>query len=131
RGSDRGAAREARSGGVTDSGRRRSLLLVSYFYPPTRDTGARRPAAMAKWLSRTGWDVTVLTTRAFGRAGASGQRAPRGFGPQTARAAVVLPADGAAPPGRPREGGLAVRLRLLLGTAAPARQGDRAGAARA
>jgi glycosyltransferase involved in cell wall biosynthesis len=45
---------------------RRSLLLVSYFYPPTRDTGARRPAAMAKWLDRLGWDVTVLTTRAFG-----------------------------------------------------------------
>ncbi len=44
----------------------RSLLLVSYFYPPTRDTGAQRPAAMAKWLARSGWDVTVLTTTAFG-----------------------------------------------------------------
>jgi glycosyltransferase involved in cell wall biosynthesis len=44
----------------------RSLLLVSYFYPPTRDTGAQRPAAMAKWLARLGWDVTVLTTSAFG-----------------------------------------------------------------
>jgi glycosyltransferase involved in cell wall biosynthesis len=44
----------------------RSLLLVSYFYPPTRDTGAQRPAAMAKWLARSGWDVTVLTTSAFG-----------------------------------------------------------------
>jgi len=43
-----------------------SLLLVSYFYPPTRDTGAQRPAAMAKWLARLGWDVTVLTTGAFG-----------------------------------------------------------------
>jgi len=42
------------------------LLLVSYFYPPTRDTGAQRPSAMAKWLSRLGWDVTVLTTSAFG-----------------------------------------------------------------
>jgi glycosyltransferase involved in cell wall biosynthesis len=45
---------------------RRSLLLVSYFYPPTRDTGAQRPAAMAKWLARLGWDVRVLTTSAFG-----------------------------------------------------------------
>ena len=45
-----------------------SLLLVSYFYPPTRDTGAQRPAAMAKWLARSGWDVTVLTTTAFGAA---------------------------------------------------------------
>ena len=43
-----------------------SLLLVSYFYPPTRDTGAQRPAAMAKWLARLGWRVTVLTTSAFG-----------------------------------------------------------------
>lgn len=48
------------------SGHGRSLLLVSYFYPPTRDTGAQRPAAMAKWLARLGWDVTVLTTSAFG-----------------------------------------------------------------
>jgi glycosyltransferase involved in cell wall biosynthesis len=51
---------------VTDTGRHRSLLLVSYFYPPTRDTGARRPAAMAKWLARLGWEVTVVTTSAFG-----------------------------------------------------------------
>ena len=43
-----------------------NLLLVSYFYPPTRDTGAQRPAAMAKWLARAGWNVTVLTTTAFG-----------------------------------------------------------------
>lgn len=44
----------------------RSILLVSYFYPPTRDTGARRPAAMAKYLARLGHRVTVLTTTAFG-----------------------------------------------------------------
>ncbi len=56
------------------SAERRSLLLVSYFYPPTRDTGAQRPAAMAKWLARLGWDVTVLTTGAFGeRRGASSE----------------------------------------------------------
>ncbi len=48
------------------------LLLVSYFYPPTRDTGAQRPAAMAKWLARLGWEVTVLTTAAFGTEPASG-----------------------------------------------------------
>lgn len=51
----------------------RSLLLVSYFYPPTRDTGAQRPAAMAKWLARLGWDVSVLTTSAFGK----GPRGPK------------------------------------------------------
>lgn len=54
-----------------------SLLLVSYFYPPTRDTGAQRPAAMAKWLSRSGWNVTVLTTTAFG-AGSSADSAVDG-----------------------------------------------------
>ena len=50
---------------MSGTDRSRSLLLVSYFYPPTRDTGAQRPAAMAKWLARSGWDVTVLTTSAF------------------------------------------------------------------
>jgi glycosyltransferase involved in cell wall biosynthesis len=44
----------------------RSILLVAYFYPPCRDTGALRPAAMAKWLRRLGHRVTVLTTSAYG-----------------------------------------------------------------
>jgi glycosyltransferase involved in cell wall biosynthesis len=43
-----------------------NLLLVAYFYPPCRDTGAHRPAAMAKWLRRLGHRVTVLTTSAYG-----------------------------------------------------------------
>lgn len=42
------------------------ILLVSYFFPPTRDTGAQRPAALAKYLARLGHRVTVLTTEAFG-----------------------------------------------------------------
>jgi glycosyltransferase involved in cell wall biosynthesis len=78
----------------------RSLLLVSYFYPPTRDTGARRPAAMAKWLGRLGWDVTVVTTGAFGagrtedrgqRTGsvAGGVRVIRAFDLQTWRARLA------------------------------------------
>jgi glycosyltransferase involved in cell wall biosynthesis len=46
----------------------RRLLLVAYFYPPCRDTGAQRPAAMAKWLRRLGHRVTVLTTSAYGPA---------------------------------------------------------------
>jgi glycosyltransferase involved in cell wall biosynthesis len=45
----------------------RHILLVAYFYPPSRDTGARRPAAMAKYLRRLGHRVTVLTTTAYGR----------------------------------------------------------------
>jgi glycosyltransferase involved in cell wall biosynthesis len=42
------------------------ILLVAYFYPPSRDTGMLRPAAMAKWLHRLGHEVTVLTTSAYG-----------------------------------------------------------------
>lgn len=57
------------------NGGRPRLLLVSYFFPPTRDTGAQRPAAMAKWLARLGWEVTVLTTRAFGD-GSAGEETP-------------------------------------------------------
>jgi glycosyltransferase involved in cell wall biosynthesis len=45
----------------------RSILLTSYFFPPTRDTGAQRPAALAKYLTRLGHRVTVLSTTAFGR----------------------------------------------------------------
>jgi glycosyltransferase involved in cell wall biosynthesis len=45
----------------------RRILLVAYFYPPSRDTGAHRPAAMAKYLRRLGHEVTVLTTAAYGR----------------------------------------------------------------
>ena len=48
------------------------LLLVAYFYPPCRDTGALRPAAMAKWLARLGHEVTVLTTSAYGDQGSKG-----------------------------------------------------------
>jgi glycosyltransferase involved in cell wall biosynthesis len=44
----------------------RSILFVAYFYPPTRDTGAHRPASMVRHLRGLGHDVTVLTTRAFG-----------------------------------------------------------------
>jgi glycosyltransferase involved in cell wall biosynthesis len=43
-----------------------NLLLVAYFYPPCRDTGAHRPSAMAKWLRQLGHRVTVLTTSAYG-----------------------------------------------------------------
>ena len=46
--------------------RRRSILLVAYFYPPCPDTGAHRAAAMAKYLRRLGHSVTVLTTSAYG-----------------------------------------------------------------
>jgi glycosyltransferase involved in cell wall biosynthesis len=38
------------------------LLLVAYYYPPQNIIGARRPAALAKWLRRRGHEVTVLTS---------------------------------------------------------------------
>jgi glycosyltransferase involved in cell wall biosynthesis len=62
---------EHEEGAVTPGGARanrdsRRLLLVAYFYPPCRDTGAHRPAALAKYLRRAGHDVTVLTTSAYG-----------------------------------------------------------------
>lgn len=44
----------------------RRILLVAYFYPPCKDTGAHRPAALAKYLRRAGHQVTVLTTSAYG-----------------------------------------------------------------
>ncbi len=50
----------------------RRLLYVSYFYPPSRDTGALRPATMVKWLRRLGHEVEVLTTGAFGDEGEEG-----------------------------------------------------------
>src|SRR5581483_3194783 len=51
---------------------RLNLLLVAYFYPPCRDTGAHRPATMAKWLRRLGHRVTVLTTSAYGELDSDG-----------------------------------------------------------
>jgi len=44
----------------------RRILLVTYFYPPCRDTGILRPTSMARWLRAAGHDVVVLTTSAYG-----------------------------------------------------------------
>ncbi len=52
------------SANTPSTGRR--ILLVAHFFPPCRDTGALRPAAMTKWLGRLGHAVTVLTTSAYG-----------------------------------------------------------------
>jgi glycosyltransferase involved in cell wall biosynthesis len=41
---------------------RRRILVVAYYYPPQNIIGARRPAALAKWLRRRGHDVTVLSS---------------------------------------------------------------------
>ena len=59
--------RRSRPGGRSGRDERAArILLVSYFYPPCRDTGALRPAAMAKYLRRLGHEVEVLTTSAYG-----------------------------------------------------------------
>ncbi|MGH9502218.1 MAG: glycosyltransferase [Terriglobales bacterium] len=39
----------------------RNVLLVTYSYPPVERSGARRPAALAKYLPRFGWTPVVLT----------------------------------------------------------------------
>src|SRR5579863_1876652 len=42
------------------------LLLVAFSFPPAENSGARRPAALAKYLPRFGWDVVVLTPKMRG-----------------------------------------------------------------
>ncbi len=37
------------------------LLFISYFFPPTAGGGVFRPLAMVKYLSKLGWDITVIT----------------------------------------------------------------------
>ena len=36
----------------------RSILLVSYFYPPAREVASQRPDALARHLRRLGYEVT-------------------------------------------------------------------------
>jgi glycosyltransferase involved in cell wall biosynthesis len=59
---------KARQGAPWRSGRteRGHVLLVYYFFPPATGGGIPRPAKMAKYLRRLGWEVTVLTVAAHG-----------------------------------------------------------------
>jgi glycosyltransferase involved in cell wall biosynthesis len=50
----------------------RSILLVAQLTPPSPLSGARRPAALAKYLQRRGHRVTVLTSLASGRGAMAG-----------------------------------------------------------
>ncbi len=109
---------------------RRRLLLVSYFYPPTRDTGAQRPAAMAKWLAPAGVgreraDHECVRGRGR-RLEAGGWSFGAGLPTGPSRQG---PADLARSARGARERRVAVRLRFLLGAAARAQQGDRSRAA--
>ena len=47
--------------------RGRSILVVAQLTPPSRLSGARRPANLVKYLARRGHRVTVLTSLASGR----------------------------------------------------------------
>ncbi len=44
----------------------RTVLLVTYSYPPIERSGARRPAALSKYLPRFGWMPLVLTPKVDG-----------------------------------------------------------------
>ncbi len=39
------------------------VLLIAYAYPPCTEIGALRPAGLAKYLPRFGWEPTVLTVK--------------------------------------------------------------------
>ncbi len=39
------------------------VLLIAYTYPPCPEIGAIRPAGLAKYLPRFGWEPTVLTVK--------------------------------------------------------------------
>ena len=44
----------------------RRILLIAFYYPPVEDVGSVRPAALAKYLPRFGWEPIVLTPRVQG-----------------------------------------------------------------
>ena len=41
----------------------RRVLLITFVYPPTEIIGAVRPAALAKYLPRFGWEAIILTPK--------------------------------------------------------------------
>ncbi|HEY6638966.1 MAG TPA: glycosyltransferase [Solirubrobacterales bacterium] len=56
---------------------RRRLLIITYYFPPETSVGAHRWRAMSRWLRRLGYEVTVLTTRAFGTLPDDGEETER------------------------------------------------------
>ena len=40
----------------------KNILLITYYYPPTSSVGAVRPGGMAKYLSKLGYEIVVLST---------------------------------------------------------------------
>lgn len=41
------------------------VLLLAYLFPPIANSGTQRPLKFAKYLSRYGWEATVLTAERF------------------------------------------------------------------
>ncbi|MEW5693766.1 MAG: glycosyltransferase [Candidatus Hydrogenedentota bacterium] len=41
---------------------KKKVLFISYFFPPQASSGSFRPAKFVKYLKRSGWDVSVITT---------------------------------------------------------------------
>lgn len=53
---------------MSRSDRRRRLLVVSYYFPPTPSVGGVRMYGLARYLGRHGWEATVVTPARAGRA---------------------------------------------------------------
>lgn len=43
--------------------KKRSILLIAYFYPPLGGPAVQRPAKTVKYLTKSGWDVDVITIK--------------------------------------------------------------------
>jgi len=62
------------------------LLVVGYYFMRTRSAGGHRLFAMVKYLSRRGWDATVLTAaRGFAKSGESDDSAASRYIPPETR----------------------------------------------
>ncbi len=53
---------------------KRRILVVSYYYPPDQSVGSHRWSALVRHLRRLDYDISVLTTSAFGSLPADGDR---------------------------------------------------------
>jgi hypothetical protein len=45
----------------------KKVLLISFYFPPLQNIGARRPFGLAKYLPRFGWEPIVLTIKLPGK----------------------------------------------------------------
>jgi glycosyltransferase involved in cell wall biosynthesis len=55
------------------------LLVVTYHYPPVPSVGSNRWLAMTKYLRRSGYEVEIVTTAAFGSAAGDDERVHRAY----------------------------------------------------